>query len=79
MLGAMSALGMGSLAGGLMGAGSSSVDVPLNVEEEVATAIGLGQWVIVVECHSDAAAARAGVAARSADRLGKPEQVESAC
>jgi hypothetical protein len=59
MLGAMSALGMGSLVGGLMGAGSNSVDVPLNVEEEVATAIGLGQWVIVVECHSDAEAARA--------------------
>jgi uncharacterized protein YjbJ (UPF0337 family) len=59
MLGAMSALGMGSLVGGLMGAGSNALDVPLNVEEEVANAIGLGQWVIVVECHSDAEAARA--------------------
>lgn len=59
MLGAMSALGMGSLVGGLMGAGSNTVDVPLNVEEEVANAIGLGQWVVVVECHSDAEAARA--------------------
>jgi len=59
MLGAMSALGMGSLVGGLMGAGANAVDVPLNVEEEVANAIGLGQWVIIVECHSDAEAARA--------------------
>jgi hypothetical protein len=59
MLGAISALGMGSLAGGLMGAGSNAVDVPLNIEEEVANAIGLGQWVIVVQCHSDTDAARA--------------------
>jgi len=59
MLGAMSALGMGSLVGGLMGAGSNAVDVPLNVEEEVATAISLGQWIIVVQCQSDAQAARA--------------------
>jgi uncharacterized protein YjbJ (UPF0337 family) len=59
MLGALSALGMGSLVGGLMGAGSNAVDVPINVEEEVANAISLGQWVLVVECHSDAEAARA--------------------
>jgi uncharacterized protein YjbJ (UPF0337 family) len=59
MLGAMSALGMGSLVGGLMGAGSNAVDAPLNVEEEVANAISLGQWVVVVECHSDAEAAQA--------------------
>jgi uncharacterized protein YjbJ (UPF0337 family) len=59
MLGAISALGMGSLVGGVMGAGSSAVDVPLNVEEEVANAISLGQWVIVVQCDSDAAAAHA--------------------
>jgi len=57
LFGALSALGMGSLVGGLMGAGSGTV--PLNVEEEVANAIGLGQWVIVVHCRTEAEAARA--------------------
>ena len=59
MVAAMSALGMGSLVGSLMGAGSNAVDVPLNVEEEVANAISLGQWVIIVQCDSDTAAAHA--------------------
>jgi len=59
MLGALSALGMGSLAGSLMGAGSSVVDTTLNVEEEVANAISLGHWVIIVHCHTDAEAAHA--------------------
>ena len=58
LFGALSALGMGSLAGGLMGASSGTVDTPLNVEEEVANAIGLGQWAIVVHCRTDAEAAR---------------------
>ena len=59
MIGALSALGMGSLAGSLMGAGSSAADTMLNVEEEVANAISLGQWVIIVHCHTDAEAAHA--------------------
>ena len=59
MLGALSALGMGSLAGSLMGAGSNVADTALNVEEEVANAISLGHWVIIVHCHTDAEAARA--------------------
>jgi uncharacterized protein YjbJ (UPF0337 family) len=59
MLAALSALGMGSLAGSLMGAGSSVANTNLNVEEEVAEAIGLGHWVIVVHCHTDAQAAHA--------------------
>jgi uncharacterized protein YjbJ (UPF0337 family) len=60
MLGALSALGMGSLAGSLMGAGSGVVaDTMLNVEEEVANAISLGHWVIIVHCHTDAEAAHA--------------------
>src|ERR1039457_4255497 len=57
MLGALSALGMGSLAGSLMGAGSNVADTALNVEEEVAIAISLGHWVIIVHCHTDAEAA----------------------
>src|ERR1022692_4629437 len=60
MLGALSALGMGTLAGSLMGAGSGVVaDTMLNVEEEVANAISLGHWVIIVHCHTDAEAAHA--------------------
>lgn len=59
MLGALSALGMGSLAGSLMGVGSSAADTMLNVEEEVANAISLGHWVIVVHCCTDAEAAHA--------------------
>jgi uncharacterized protein YjbJ (UPF0337 family) len=59
MLAALSALGLGSLAGSLMGAGSSVVDTTLSVEEEVANAISLGHWVIIVHCHSDAEAAHA--------------------
>ena len=59
MLGALSALGMGSLAGSLMGAGSSVADPMLSVEEEVANAIRLGHWVIIVHCHTDAEAVHA--------------------
>lgn len=59
MLGALSALGMGSLAGSLMGAGSGLADRMLNVEEEVANAISLGHWVIIVHCHTDAEATHA--------------------
>jgi len=59
MIGALSALGMGSLAGSLMGAGSGLADKMLNVEEEVANAISLGHWVIIVHCHTDAEAAHA--------------------
>ena len=59
MIGALSALGMGSLAGSLMGAGSNVADTALNVEEEVAIAISLGHWVIIVHCHTDAEAAHA--------------------
>ena len=59
MLGALTALGMGSLAGSLMGAGSNVADTNLNVEEEVANAISLGHWVIIVHCHTDAEAAHA--------------------
>src|SRR5450631_655157 len=59
MIGALSALGMGSLAGSLMGAGSNVADTALNVEEEVANAISLGHWVIIVHCHTDAEAAHA--------------------
>ncbi len=59
MLGALSALGMGSVAGSLMGAGSSVADRMLSVEEEVANAISLGHWVIIVHCHTDAEAAHA--------------------
>src|ERR1019366_10183046 len=59
MLAALSALGFGSLAGSLMGAGSSVADTMLSVEEEVANAISLGHWVIIVHCHTDAEAAHA--------------------
>jgi uncharacterized protein YjbJ (UPF0337 family) len=59
MLGALSALGLGSLAGSLMGAGSNVADTMLSVEEEVANAISLGHWVIIVHCHTDAEAAHA--------------------
>ena len=60
MLGALSALGMGSVAGSLLlGASASVADKMLNVEEEVANAIGLGHWVIIVHCHTDAEAAHA--------------------
>lgn len=59
MLGALSALGMGSVAGSLVGAGASLADKTLNVEEEVANAISLGHWVIIVHCHTDAEAAHA--------------------
>ena len=59
MIGALSALGMGSLAGSLMGAGSNVADTALNVEQEVAIAISLGQWVIIVHCHTEAEAAHA--------------------
>jgi uncharacterized protein YjbJ (UPF0337 family) len=59
MLGALSALGMGSLVGSLMGAGTGAADKTYNVEQEVANAISLGQWVIIVHCHTDAEAAHA--------------------
>ena len=59
MLAALSALGLGSLAGSLMGAGSSEANTNLNVEEEVGNAISLGHWVIVVHCHTDAEATHA--------------------
>ena len=59
ILGALSALGMGSLAGSLVGAGSSVAETMLNVEQEVANAISLGHWVIIVHCHTDAEAAHA--------------------
>jgi uncharacterized protein YjbJ (UPF0337 family) len=59
MIGALSALGMGSLAGSLMGAGSRVADTALSVEEEVAEAISLGQWVIIVHCYTHAEAAQA--------------------
>src|SRR5450631_1362075 len=59
MLAALSALGLGSLAGSLMGAGSSVADTTLSVEEEVANAISLGHWVVIVHCHTDAEAAHA--------------------
>jgi hypothetical protein len=62
MLGAMSALGMGSLAGGLMGAGSSKVDgaeVMLNLEEKVVSALRHGNWVIVVHSRTEPEAAHA--------------------
>jgi uncharacterized protein YjbJ (UPF0337 family) len=59
MVGALSALGMGSLAGGLLGAGASVTDQSLSVEEAVANAIGLGHWVIIVHCDTDAEAAHA--------------------
>ena len=59
MFGAMSALGMGALAGGLMGAGSNAVGRKLSIEEEIAEAIDAGQWVIVVHCHTEAEVARA--------------------
>ncbi len=59
MLGALSALGMGSLAGGLLGAGASATGKALSVEEEVANAISLGHWVVIVHCDTDAEAARA--------------------
>ncbi|MGA2190477.1 MAG: hypothetical protein ABSH33_18300 [Steroidobacteraceae bacterium] len=62
MIGAMSALGMGSLVGGLMGAGSSKIDsaekTP-SIDEEVADAISHGHWVIVVHTRSEAEATRA--------------------
>jgi hypothetical protein len=62
IIGAMSALGMGSLVGSLMGAGSSKIDsaekTP-SIEEEVADAIGHGYWVIVVHTRTEAEAMRA--------------------
>jgi hypothetical protein len=62
MVGAMSALGMGSLVGCLMGAGSSNLDIAEKVptvEEEVADAIGHGHWVIVVHTRREDEAMRA--------------------
>jgi hypothetical protein len=62
MVAAMSALGMGSLAGGVMGARSSDLKIAEkipNVEEEVADAISHGQWVIVVHSYSEVEAAHA--------------------
>jgi hypothetical protein len=62
MIGAMSALGMGSLVGSLMGAGSSNLDSAekvFNVEEEVADAISHGHWVIVVHTHTEVEAMHA--------------------
>lgn len=62
MVSAMATLGMGALGGGVMGAGSSLLDISdtrLSVEQEVAEAIGLGQWVVVVHTGTEAEAQRA--------------------
>jgi hypothetical protein len=62
IVGAVSALGLGSLAGGLMGSNLTTFDIAdskLSVEQEVADAIGLGQWVIVVHTETEAEAMRA--------------------
>src|SRR5450759_2389250 len=62
MIAGMPALGMGTLAGGLMGAGASNLEGAekiLNVEEEVADAISHGHWVIVVHSRTEVEAARA--------------------
>ena len=62
MIAGMTALGLGSLVGGFMGAGSSNLDGTeevLNVEEEVADAISHGRWVIVVHTNTEVEAAHA--------------------
>jgi hypothetical protein len=62
MIAGMPALGMGTLAGGLMGADASNLEGAekiLNVEEEVADAISHGHWVIVVHSHTEVEAAHA--------------------
>jgi hypothetical protein len=62
MIAAMSALGMGSLTGSVMGALSGDpgiAEVLPNMEQEVADAISRGQWVIVVHSYSEAEAEHA--------------------
>jgi hypothetical protein len=62
MVAAMSALGMGSLAGGVMGAASGDPGIAEkipDVEEEVADAISQGRWVIVVHSYTEVEAAHA--------------------
>ncbi len=62
MVAAMSALGMGSLAGSLMGAvtgDSGNAERIPAVEEEVADAISHGRWVIVVHSYTELEAAHA--------------------
>src|SRR5450759_1251434 len=62
LIAGMSALGLGALAGGLMGARASNPDsaekIP-TVEEEVADAISHGRWVIVVHSYTEVEAAHA--------------------
>jgi hypothetical protein len=62
MIAAMSALGMGSFAGGVMGAASGAPGIAEripNIEEEVTDAISQGQWVIVVHSYTEVEAAHA--------------------
>jgi hypothetical protein len=62
MLAGMSAIGMGTVVGSLMGAGSTNIDGAekiLDVEEEVTDAIRHGQWVIIVHSRTSADAERA--------------------
>jgi hypothetical protein len=73
LIAGMSVLGLGSLAGGLMGAATTNPDSaaagiaqrlppslnPARVEEEVADAISHGHWVIVVHSRTEVEAARA--------------------
>jgi hypothetical protein len=62
MVAAMSALGLGSLAGSMMGAVTGDPDIAgrtPDVEGEVADAISHGRWVIVVHSYTEIEAAHA--------------------
>jgi hypothetical protein len=62
MVAAMSALGLGSLAGSMMGAVTGDpavVERIPNIEQDVADAISHGRWVIVVHSYSEVEAAHA--------------------
>lgn len=58
---ALTALGLGTLGGGLMGAASNieTDQEPTDIDELVADAIGQGHWVIIAHCHNHDEATRA--------------------
>ncbi len=59
ILAAMSALGMGALSGGVMGAASKALNAEktiLDLGHEVSNALGKGNWVIIVHGHTEAEA-----------------------
>lgn len=62
MVAALEALGLGALAGSLLGGASSNLDSTqqeVSIEAEVEEAIGNGQWVVIAHSHDEAEARRA--------------------